>query len=143
MNQDKVVTSFGRRLLLFCQMTDLFIANGRRGDAQSTSLFTFASHNGLSVVDYLLCSVADSHIGTRRKICIFIHIIKCQSNNYNSFKFQVDRLRNKKVTIRRSALSYNQEGASLRRFDFMLVDGNDKIGYFLWKFQSRALVTYM
>ena len=44
----------------------------------------------------------------------FLHIIKCQSINYNSVKFQVDRLRNKKVTIYRSALSYKQEGASLR-----------------------------
>ena len=46
--------------------------------------------------------------GTRRKICIFIHIIKCQSIYYNSVKFEVDLLRNKKVTIYRSALSYKQ-----------------------------------
>ena len=57
-------------------------------------------------------------IGTRRKFFFFIHIIKCLSINYNSVKFQVDRLRNKKVTIYRSALSYKQEGASLRHFDF-------------------------
>ena len=24
---------------------------------------------------------------------------------------------------------------------FMLIDGSDEIGYFLWKFQSRALLT--
>ena len=41
-------------------MTNLFIANGRLGDFHNTSEFTFASNNGLSVVDYLLCSVADS-----------------------------------------------------------------------------------
>ena len=33
-------------------------------------------------------------------------------------KYQVDRLRNKKVTIYRSALSYKKEGASLHHFDF-------------------------
>ena len=81
------------------------------------------------------------NIGTRRKICIFIHIIKCQPINYNSVKFQVNQLRNKKVTIYRFALSYEQEGSSLRHFDFMLVDGSDEIGYFPWKFQSRALLT--
>ena len=80
-------------------------------------------------------------IGTRRKICIFIYNIKCQSIYYNSVKFQVNRFRNKKVTIYRSALPYKQEGASLRHSDFMLIDGSDEIGYFLWKFQSRALLT--
>ena len=65
-------------------------------------------------------------IGTRRKICIFLHIIKCQSINYNSVRFQVNRLRNKEVTIYRSALLYKQEGASLRHFDFMLFDGSDE-----------------
>ena len=75
------------------------------------------------------------------KCVFFIYIIKCQSMNYNSEKFQVNRLRNKKVTIYRSVLSYKQEGASLRHFDFMLVDGSDEIGYFPWKFQSHALLT--
>ena len=51
----------------------------------------------------------------------FIHIIKCQSINYNSVKFQVERLRNKNITIYLSSLAYKQEGASLRHFDFMLV----------------------
>ena len=37
-------------------------------------------------------------------------------------KIQVNRLRNKKVTIYHSVLSYKQEGASWRHFDFMLVE---------------------
>lgn len=36
-NQDDVIDSYGRRLLLFCQMTNLFIANGRLGDFHNTS----------------------------------------------------------------------------------------------------------
>ena len=59
-NQDNVIDSYGRRLLFFCQMTNLLIANGRLGDFRNTSGFTFASHNGLSIVDYLLCGIEDS-----------------------------------------------------------------------------------
>ena len=80
------------------------------------------------------------HIGTRRKICIFHTYYQMSVINYNSVKFQVDWLQNKKVTIYRSALSYKQEGVSLRHFVFMLVDGSDEIGYFSWKFQSLALL---
>ena len=73
-NQDDVIDNYGRRLLLFCQMTNLFIANGRLGDFHNTSGFTFASHNGLSVVDYLLCTVADSQ-----------YINQCCILNFNEF----------------------------------------------------------
>ena len=55
-----MIDSHGRRLLLFSQMTIILIANGRLGDLSNTSGFTFASHNGLSVVDYLLCGIEDS-----------------------------------------------------------------------------------
>ena len=41
------------------------------------------------------------------KFVLFIHIIKCQSIDYNSVIFQVDLLRNKKVTIYRSACINN------------------------------------
>ena len=55
-------------------MTNLLIANGRLGDFRNTSGFTFASHNGLSAVDYLLCSLEDSqHI---KHFCIL---------NFNEF----------------------------------------------------------
>ena len=59
-NKDHVVDCYGRRLLLFCQVTDLCIANGRLGGDRNVGRFTFVSHNGLSVVDYLLCSHNDS-----------------------------------------------------------------------------------
>ena len=60
-NKDNVVDSYGRRLLSFCKITDLIIANGRLGEDSGLGQYTFVSHNGLSVVDYLLCSFADTH----------------------------------------------------------------------------------
>ena len=59
-NQDDVIDSYGRRLLSFCKITDLIIANGRLGEDSNLGQYTFVSHNGCSVVDYLLCSFADS-----------------------------------------------------------------------------------
>ena len=59
-NKDHVVDCYGRRLLLFCQVTDLCIANGRLGGDRNVGQFTFVSNNGFSVVDYLLCSHEDS-----------------------------------------------------------------------------------
>ena len=66
---------------------------------------------------------------------VFILYHQCQSIFYNLLKVKVDRLRNKKVTIYPSALSYKREGATLRHFDFIVLDGNDEIGYFPWKFK--------
>ena len=62
-NKDNVIDSYGRRLLSFCKITDLIIANGRLGEDTNLGQYTctFVSHNGLSVVDYLLCSFADAH----------------------------------------------------------------------------------
>ena len=49
-------------------MTDLYIVNGRSGEDRNVGQFTFVSHNGLSVVDYLLCSYDDSKF--IEKLCI-------------------------------------------------------------------------
>ena len=68
-----------------------------------------------------------------------VNVKKNQSMFYNSVKFYFYRLPNKKVTIYPSALSHNKK---VRHFAiFMLIDGSDEIGYFSWKFESRALVT--
>ena len=83
----------------------LFLGPGRR--AQSVGHLTrksevLGSIPGLATYfrfSFRFSRRAVVSIGTRRKICIFIHIIKCQSINYNAVKFQDDRLRNKKVTI--------------------------------------------
>ena len=55
-------------------------------------------------------------------VFFFINIIECQSVYYNSVKFQVDQLENKKVTIYPSALLYKQEGVRLRHIDFISLD---------------------
>ena len=48
----------------------------------------------------MLClPTAGFSIGTRRKICIFNTYYQMSFINYNSVKFKVDRLRNKKVSI--------------------------------------------
>ena len=70
-NADNTIDSYGRRLLLFCQTTNLFLANGRLGDDRNVGQFTFSSHNGLSVVDYLLCNITDSQIIADFKILDF------------------------------------------------------------------------
>ena len=41
-------------------MTDLCLANGRLGEDRNVGQFTFVSHNGLSMVEYLLGSYDDS-----------------------------------------------------------------------------------
>ena len=66
------------------------------------------------------------------------YIIKCQSINYDSVKFQVNRLRNEKVTIHLSASSNKQEGATL--LIIFNLDVSDEIGYFTWKFKLHALM---
>ena len=48
---DNVCNSHGVRLLDLCKSTSLRIVNGRVGN---TDQYTFLSHNGLSVIDYLL-----------------------------------------------------------------------------------------
>ena len=47
-NKDNVVDSYGRRLLSFCKITDLIIANGWLGEDSGLGQYTFVSHNGLS-----------------------------------------------------------------------------------------------
>ena len=71
-------------------------------------------------------------------VCFFSYIIKCQSINYDSVKFQVKRLQNEKVTIHLFASSNKQEGATL--LILFNLDGSDEIGYFTWKFQLHALM---
>ena len=55
-NKDHVLDAHGRRLLLLCQSSGLLIANGRVSEDTNEGEYTFASGNGLSVVDYLLAS---------------------------------------------------------------------------------------
>ena len=59
------------------------------------------------VIVFMVYELAQEALG-EKVFVFFIHIIKCQSINYNSVKFQVNRLRNQKVTIYRSTLSYQK-----------------------------------
>ena len=70
-NSDHVVDSSGRRLLLLCQMSNLIIANGRLHHDADTGYFTYCSHAGLSVVDYLLLHPFDIQIITDFKVLEF------------------------------------------------------------------------
>ena len=70
-NSDHVVDSSGRRLLLLCQMSNLIIANGRLHHDADTGYFTYCSHAGLSVVDYLLLHPFDVQIITDFKVLEF------------------------------------------------------------------------
>ena len=58
-SKDHVIDTYGRRLLLLCQATNLLIANGRFFDDSNIGEFTFVTKNGFSVVDYVLSSQDD------------------------------------------------------------------------------------
>ena len=58
-NQDHVVDSHGRKLLLLCQSSALLMANGRVHDDCNNATHTYMSRNGLSVVDYVLANSSD------------------------------------------------------------------------------------
>ena len=53
-NKDKVLDSYGRKLLNFCKCTNFIIANGRLGGDCNKGEFTYCFTQGMSTVDYLL-----------------------------------------------------------------------------------------
>lgn len=56
---DRITDYNGIKLLDVCLSTGLLIGNGRLCDDQNVGKFTFCSHNGQSVVDYLLHNFCD------------------------------------------------------------------------------------
>ena len=58
-DSDHVLDTHGRRLLLLCQTSGLFIANGRVHEDRSIGAHTFMSLNGMSTVDYLIANPSD------------------------------------------------------------------------------------
>ena len=54
-SEDKVVNEYGKRLIDLGIINDLIIVNGRTEGDPSESL-TLYTHNGGSVVDYVICS---------------------------------------------------------------------------------------
>ena len=53
---DKTTNSFGKKLLDLCATLNLTIFNGRRGRDTAVGDFTFISHLGTSVIDYIISS---------------------------------------------------------------------------------------
>ena len=54
-SQDKILNENGNYLLNFCKATGMRILNGRIGEDKGVGKFTCITHNGCSVVDYVLC----------------------------------------------------------------------------------------
>ena len=69
-NQDHVVDSQGRRLLLLCQSSALLMATGRVHDCYNGP-HTYMSRNGLSMVDYLLANSSDLEYLSNFRILYF------------------------------------------------------------------------
>lgn len=58
-NKDRVIDTYGRRLLELCKSTNLLIANGRWGFDNNIGDFTYLGERGCSVVDYLILPLLD------------------------------------------------------------------------------------
>lgn len=86
-NKDHVLDPSGRRLLLLCQTSNLIIANGRVLSDCSSGEFTYCSHNGLSVVDYLLLNPNDVQHLTDFKVLEF-NEFSDHAPIYFTFKFR-------------------------------------------------------
>ena len=66
-SNEHVLNAHRRILLAFCQTTDMCIANRQIEGGE----FTFSSHNGQSVVDYVFASFHDMHMINRiLKFCL-------------------------------------------------------------------------
>ena len=68
-SQDSIVNTNGRKLLDFCKLNSLRIANGRMGSDRGVGQYTYVGSTGRSVVDYLLINsylfdlICDFHVG--------------------------------------------------------------------------------
>jgi hypothetical protein len=56
-SKDKVVNTYGRRLLLLCKMFNIHVLNGR-GETDAEGEYTFVGPMGCSVVDYVIASTS-------------------------------------------------------------------------------------
>ena len=55
-NSDKEINVFGRNLITICHEFNLCVCNGRLGNDRNLGTYTCITHNGASVVDYVLVS---------------------------------------------------------------------------------------
>ena len=70
-NKDHVIDTNGRRLIDLCKSTGLIIANGRLHKDLQLGEYTYCSHGGMSVVDYLLFNYNDNKCITDFKVLDF------------------------------------------------------------------------
>ena len=86
-NKDHVLDSHGARLIELCKTTGLQIANGRLHADKSVGEYTYMSHNGMSVVDYLLACNNDFQY-----ISAFEIMPPSSCSDHNAVYFCVERL---------------------------------------------------
>ncbi|KAH3844107.1 hypothetical protein DPMN_086359 [Dreissena polymorpha] len=67
-SKDHVIDTNGKRLSELCQSTSFIIGNGRLHDDLNVGEFTFHSHRGSSLVDYLLLEPKDIFLVSNFKI---------------------------------------------------------------------------
>ena len=67
-SKDHVIDTNGKRLIELCQSTSFIIGNGRLHDDLNVGEFTFHSHRGSSLVDYLLLEPKDIFLVSNFKI---------------------------------------------------------------------------
>ena len=68
-SQDKIINANGRKLLDFCRLNTLRIANGRLGSDRGVGKYTYVGSTGRSVIDYVIASpnllntISTFHVG--------------------------------------------------------------------------------
>ena len=55
-SQDKIINADGRKLLDFCKLNTLRIANGRLGSDRGIGKYTYVGSTGRSVIDYVIAT---------------------------------------------------------------------------------------
>ena len=74
-NQDKTINHQGRKLIEFCETTEMIIINGRFGMDGDVGHYTFQRYNGKSTINYVLLSatvipyISNFHVDVFDKNC--------------------------------------------------------------------------
>jgi hypothetical protein len=71
-NEDKVINSFGKRLLQLCIASGMCIVNGRLHSDQNIGRYTCCTPQGCSAIDYVLLRLADFECVHEFKVCDYL-----------------------------------------------------------------------
>lgn len=116
-SNDKHVNNFGVKLIDFCKVNTLRIANGRLFKDQNVGDFTFVNHNGCSVIDYLLYtdnivkSINDFGIETRSEsshLPIRVHL-KCYTCNSDHHTTATSNIKQKYVFNQKNCNAFEEK----------------------------------